>query len=61
MSDPVISRQQLAADAEAAAQRAVQYGVEQPNPHEPGTEAHAVWGASYARYVVLYSTGEASA
>jgi len=61
MTDPIISRQELAADAEVAAQRAVQFGVEQPCPHEPGTEAHAVWAASYARYVVLYATGEASA
>ena len=61
MTGQIISRQELAADAEVAAQRAVQFGVEQPNPHEPGTEAHAVWAAAYARYVVLYSTGEASA
>ena len=59
--DHIQSRQQIAADAEVAAQRAVQYGVEQPCPHPPGTEAHAVWAAAYARYVVLYSTGEASA
>ena len=61
MTYHIQSRQQIAADAEVAAQRAVQFGVEQPCPHEPGTEAHAVWAASYARYVVLYSTGEASA
>ena len=61
MNDPVISRQAIAADADAAAQRAVQFGAPQQNPHESGTEAHACWKAAYERYLLLHSTGETSA
>jgi hypothetical protein len=58
MNEPILSRQQIAVDADAAALRAVNHGVEQPNPHLVGSDAHAAWHAAYCRYLLKHSAPE---
>lgn len=58
MDQDVQSRQSIAEDAEAAALRALQFRVEQPNPHEQGTEAHLLWQTAYTRYLRLHTSPE---
>jgi hypothetical protein len=61
VNDPILSRQAIAADADAAAARFVEYGVEQPNRFDQHMEpeAHAIWAAAYRRYVLARSAPEA--
>lgn len=63
MSEPILSREAIATDADLAAQRAAASRVEQPNPHPTGSDAAALWHAAYCRYLLLHSApeGEASA
>jgi hypothetical protein len=61
MNEPILSRQAIAEDADRAAQRCVQSGAEQPNPHPEGTEAAACWRNAYLRYLLLHSTPHAEA
>ena len=59
MNDPILSRVAIAQDADLAAQRCVQTGVQQPNPHVEGTEAAACWRNAYFRYLLLHSAPHA--
>jgi hypothetical protein len=58
MTEAIVSRQEIAADADAAAQRYVITGVEQDCPYVSGTEASREWRAAYQRYLLLHSSGE---
>lgn len=55
MNETVTSRQAIAEDADRAAQRCVQTGIAQLNPHLYGTEAAAAWKCAYERFLVLHS------
>lgn len=63
MSEPILSREAIASDADLAAQRAAATKVDQPNPHPADSDAAAVWHAAYCRYLLKHSApdGEASA
>ena len=58
MNQQITSRQEIAADADAAAQRFVKTRIEQDNPFVSGTEAHREWKASYQRFLLLHSSLE---
>ncbi len=59
MNDQVITRESIALDADAAAQRFVKTRIEQDNPFVSGTEAHREWRASYQRSLLKWSAPEA--
>lgn len=61
MADTSIRRVTIAEQADAAAQRTVQLGGIEPNPHPQGTEDAAAWQAAYERFLLLHSSGEVSA
>lgn len=61
MNDPIISRESIAQDADAAAQRYVATGVEQDRPYVSGTEASREWRASFQRYLSEHACPEAGA
>jgi hypothetical protein len=63
MSEPIVSRQQIAGQAAAAARLQVKFGDKPVNPFPIGSDAHAAFEASLARYLHEYSapTAEASA
>jgi hypothetical protein len=54
MPDQIISREAIAKDADLAAQRFVEHGVDQPCPHPEGTEAALIWKTAYARFTAYY-------
>lgn len=47
MNDQIISREFIAADADAAAQRFVATGIEQDCPYVSGTEASREWRRAF--------------
>jgi hypothetical protein len=49
--EPILSRAAINSDAKLAAERCIASGVEQPNPHTEGTDAHAAWRADYSRWL----------
>jgi hypothetical protein len=50
MSEPsILSREVIAADAQVAAQRYAEHGVEQVNPWPTDSDAALAWAASYER------------
>jgi hypothetical protein len=55
MDDQILSRESIAQDADLAAQRCVAHGVEQPCPHQEGTEAALIWRNAFHRYLLLHS------
>lgn len=57
--EQILSREEIALDADAAAQRFIATGVEQENPFVSGTEAHREWRASYQRFLLKWSAPEA--
>lgn len=59
--DAAIQRVSIAESARIAAQLAADTLEHTPNPHEPGTDDHAVFAAAYARYFSEFTTGVASA
>lgn len=59
MSEPVVSREAIAKDADLAAQRAATSGVDQPNPHPIGSDAAAAWNSAYCRYLLWHSNPQA--
>lgn len=60
MTHQITSSQEVAADADAAAQRFVATGVEQDCPFVSGTEASREWRAAHQRYLLLHSAAEGS-
>ena len=58
MNEPVISRTAISDDARRAAERSIAHDVPQPNPHIPGSAAHAAWAADYARWRLALIAGE---
>lgn len=58
MNEPVISRTAISEDARNAAERSIAHDVPQPNPHIPGSAAHAAWAADYARWRLALIAGE---
>ena len=63
MSEPVISREAIAVQADHAARVAARTGRPQENPYPPGSDAATLWHIAYCRYLLLHSApeGEASA
>jgi hypothetical protein len=61
MNDPIISRQEIAADADLAAQRYVITGVEQDCPYVSGTEASREWRREFERSLLKWSAQGVSA
>jgi hypothetical protein len=59
MTEPIVSRESIALDAEAAALRMLATGVSQPNPWPPESTAAAEWKAALERYLVAHSSDEA--
>jgi hypothetical protein len=57
---PLTPREALAKDAEAAAERFIATGVEQPNPFKGETD-DAVWLAIYRRCCLVHDEGESPA
>jgi hypothetical protein len=47
----ILPRTAISNDARNAAERSIAHGVDQPNPHIPGSAAHAAWAADYARHL----------
>jgi hypothetical protein len=58
MNDPITSRQAIESDADLAAQRCVQSGVEQPNNHLDGTEAAQCWERAYQVGLLKHSAAK---
>jgi len=59
MHEPVVAREAIAAQAEAAAMAFVASKVEPPNPYPPHTDAGAAWRASLQRFLLRHSVPEA--
>lgn len=59
--DTSIRRISIAEQADAAAWRTVHLGGIETNPHPQGTDDAAAWQAAYERFLLLHSSGEASA
>ena len=51
MNESILQRIAIYDDARRAAERSIAHGVDQPNPHIPGSAAHAAWAADYARWL----------
>ncbi len=58
MPDEIISREAIARQADAAAQRSVAVGAIEANPHAPNTAASRIWAAAFNRYLLLHSSVE---
>jgi hypothetical protein len=54
----ILPRTAISNDARNAAERSIAHGVDQPNPHVPGSAAHAAWDADYARWRLALIAGE---
>lgn len=59
MNEPILQLEHLVEDARRAAQRRIDTGCDQPNPHLSGTDAAARWQTAYRRYVHSLSDPEA--
>jgi hypothetical protein len=58
MTRDILQRIAISDDARRAAERSIAHGVDQPNPHVPGSAAHAAWDADYARWRLALIAGE---
>lgn len=56
--DPILPRESIESDADVAAQRCVDSGADQLNPHWDGTEAAKVWSRAYERSLLKYSAAK---
>lgn len=63
MSEPILPRAAIVQQAEAAALNAATLEAPKSNPFPVGSDAAAVWDATFERYLQQYSVpdGEASA
>ena len=61
MTDETVSRQLIAQQADAAAQRSVLKGAIEENPYLPGTQAAAIWKTCFERYLLAHSAPDAEA
>ena len=66
MSEPVVTREEIARQADEAAQAYAAGPADAPpppNPYPTGSDAAAAWHAGFCRYLLLHSCpeGEASA
>jgi hypothetical protein len=61
MPEPIISRQSIAEDADAAARRFVLTGEPEENPFVSGIESHREWQASFERSLLKWSAPDAEA
>lgn len=64
MSEPIITREEIARQADEAARRFAQAprGAEPPaNPHPAGSDAAAAWDASFQRQLLWHSAPDAEA
>lgn len=59
MSEPILTREAIARDAESAARHAAATGVTPANPHPIASDAAAAWKAAFERYLQAYSAPEA--
>jgi hypothetical protein len=58
MPDEILSREEIARQADQAAQRSVAKDRCEPNPHTPNTEAWLIWHNAFSRYLLLHSCPE---
>ena len=59
MNESILQRIAISDDARRAAERSIAFNVDQPNPHAPGSAAHAAWAADYARWRLALIVGGA--
>jgi hypothetical protein len=58
MPDEILSREEIARQADQAAQRSVAKDRCEPNPFTPNTDAWRQWKVDFERYLVLHSAPE---
>lgn len=58
MNEPIASLSLITAQADAAAQRSAQTGLEALNDYPPGTEAAKVWKRKFETFLVKHSAKE---
>jgi hypothetical protein len=61
MDIEIVTRQQIAERAEHEAAQSVRYGWQPSNPFPLGSDAHAAFEASLARYLHEYAVPESEA
>jgi hypothetical protein len=61
MSEPIVTRERIARDADEAACEFVRTGRKPANPYPIESDAHREWSVSFARYLLAHSAPDAEA